>query len=302
MSIRRLLLAAALCAPTAAMSEMPVFSAQCLSNLVDADGAHTVRINGTPMDVHQFNEHYYEARMESLTISISHDGGGRDLIVNFTGPRGVNGVCTILSEAAVPAPVVPEGGAGGPDHFTVNAETRLKVRSQPSTAAPTITVLPRGAVVENLGCQQAEGRNWCHIFDGQTSGWAAAEFLVEGTGPVRAARATPVVRGAQAGHTTQRVRFPRGSTGTEFADTLAPGKSHHLVLGASSGQDLYVRIAADGPGLSYRILNPNGSALLDEVRADMEYRGQLWQSGDHVIEVINRGSGSQTFNVIIGIE
>ncbi|EEX16409.1 hypothetical protein CSE45_3935 [Citreicella sp. SE45] len=36
--------------------------------------------------------------------------------------------------------------------------------------------------------------------------------------------------------------------------------------------------------------------------SDREYRGQLSQSGDHVIEVINRGNGAQSFNVIFGIQ
>ncbi|THD82435.1 SH3 domain-containing protein [Aliigemmobacter aestuarii] len=302
MALRSFFLATALILPAAAFAEMPVFSAQCMGNYIDADRTGTVRINGAVMDVERFNKHYYQARMESLTISISHEGGGRDLIVSFTGPGGANGVCTVLGVESAAAPAAPEGGAGGPDHFTVNVDTRLKVHSQPSTSSPTVGILPTGTVVENLGCRQAEGRNWCHIADGDVSGWAAAEFLIEGTGPVRSARATPVHAGNEASHTTERVRFPRGSTGTEFADSLAPGKSHRFVVGASNGQDLYVRIAADGPGLSYRILNPNHTALLDEVRTDMEYRGQLWQSGDHVIEVFNRGGSAMSFRVIIGVE
>ena len=35
---------------------------------------------------------------------------------------------------------------------------------------------------------------------------------------------------------------------------------------------------------------------------DKEYRGQLWQSGDHVIEVVNNGSTDASYNVIFGIE
>ena len=302
MSIRKLMMATALCLPTMALAEMPVFSAQCLSNYVDSDSTGTVRINGAVMDVERFNEHYYQAQMESLIISISHEGGGRDLIVNFTGPGGVNGVCTVLGVGSTQAPAATAAGADGPDHFTVNTGTRLRVHSQPSTSSPTITALPPGAVVESLGCQQAEGRTWCHIYDGHTSGWAAAEFLAEGTGPIRSARATPVHAGQEASHTTERVRFSRGSSGTQFTDTLDAGQSHRFVLGARNGQELYFRIDADSPGLSYRILNPNHTALLGEVRADMEYRGTLWQSGDHVIEVMNRGSGAQTFKVIIGIE
>ncbi|SIS87235.1 hypothetical protein SAMN05421759_1051 [Roseivivax lentus] len=99
-----------------------------------------------------------------------------------------------------------------------------------------------------------------------------------------------------------RVSFPTGSSGTEFRDSLAPGEAKQYVLGAAAEQDLYVRVAADGSALDYQILNPDGSALLDRVSADLEYRGQLWQSGDHTVEVINRTSTGQAYSVIFGIE
>ena len=43
----------------------------------------------------------------------------------------------------------------------------------------------------------------------------------------------------------------------------------------------------------YQIFNPDGSFLLDQMGAAQEYRGQLWQSGDHVIEVINVATGNR---------
>ena len=61
------------------------------------------------------------------------------------------------------------------------------------------------------------------------------------------------------------------------------------VLGAKEGQDLRVRVIARSPEISYQVFNPDGSFLLNMIAADKPYRGQLWQSGDHVIEVINRG-------------
>jgi hypothetical protein len=33
-----------------------------------------------------------------------------------------------------------------------------------------------------------------------------------------------------------------------------------------------------------------------------EYRGQLWQSGDHVIEVIHRRRQNASYNMIFGID
>ena len=219
MSFRKFLVATALCLPTGAFAQMPVLSAQCLENLIETDATGAVRINGAPMDVREVNPNYYEARMESLTISISHDGSGGDVLVNFTGSGGANGVCQVLSVASAESAGADDGG------------------------------------------------------------------------------------GAMAGASgDERVSFAAGTSGAEFTDQLSPGESRRYVLGASNGQEFYFRVAANGPGLSYRIFNPDGSALLDEVRADTEYRGQLWQSGDHVVEVINRSGEAQTFDLIFGID
>ena len=101
---------------------------------------------------------------------------------------------------------------------------------------------------------------------------------------------------------TVRVQFPAGSTGTELSDNLAPGASRRYVLGAQNGQFLYTRVAPWNGSLDYQIFNPDNSFLLDMVPARQEYRGQLWQSGDHVIEVINRTNQTVSYNVIFGIE
>ena len=108
--------------------------------------------------------------------------------------------------------------------------------------------------------------------------------------------------GGEPATATERVRFDRGTTGTELTATLTPGSSMRYVLGAKNGQDLYVRVAARGPDIYYQIFNPDGSFLLDQMTSDKEYRGQLWQSGDHVIEVINRGQRAAAYNVIFGID
>ena len=102
--------------------------------------------------------------------------------------------------------------------------------------------------------------------------------------------------------TTERVRFDDGSTGTELTETLTSGSSVRYVLGAKKMQNLYVRVASRGPELSYQIFNPDGSFLLDQMTSAKEYRGQLWQSGDHVVEVINRGQTDAGYNVIFGID
>lgn len=91
-------------------------------------------------------------------------------------------------------------------------------------------------------------------------------------------------------------------TGTELKATLTPGSSVRYILNAKNEQFLHVHVTARGPDILYQIFNPDNSFLLDQVSADRDYKGQLWQSGDHVIEVINRGHRTTSFNVRIGID
>lgn len=101
---------------------------------------------------------------------------------------------------------------------------------------------------------------------------------------------------------TVRVRFDAGSTGAELSGHLAPGATRRYVLGARDGQFLYVRVAPWSGSLEYQIFNPDNSFLLDMISARQEYRGQLWQSGDHVVEVINRSNATVSYNVVVSID
>ena len=100
----------------------------------------------------------------------------------------------------------------------------------------------------------------------------------------------------------KRVYFEAGTSGAELTDSLLPQESRRYILGANAGQTLYVRVAANGPDMTFVIYNPDGSVLLEETSAAQEYRGELWQAGDHVIEVYNMANGAQSYNVIFGIE
>jgi uncharacterized protein YraI len=287
---------------SAANADMPVFTAQCPQGVtISADPAGNVRVNGTPASVVMFNQHYFEATAGGITFPISTEEDGSGLLVGYEPPGSAGGFCTILSEGSASMPSNSMAGAGGPDHFAVSVNGRLNVRSAPSTSAVIVGKLPSGTVVENLGCQEREGRTWCHIADGDASGWAAADFLTEASGPVRSAPATPVVSGGMASHTVERVQFPRGESGTEFSDRLEAGGSRRYVLGARSGQNIYFRLAASEPGMTYVVYNPDGSVMQPETGADREFRNGLWQSGDHTIEVYNTSNGAQSYNVIFGI-
>lgn len=100
----------------------------------------------------------------------------------------------------------------------------------------------------------------------------------------------------------QRVHFDAGESGTAKSGTLQPGTSVRYILGANNEQFLNVDVGSHGGALNYEIFNPDGTLLLDLISADLPYRGQLWQSGDHVVEVVNAGAQPVTFDIGIGID
>lgn len=79
-----------------------------------------------------------------------------------------------------------DGLMGGPDFWSVTAQSGLNLRSEPSRAAEVRAVLKEGAVLQNSGCRMAEGQRWCEVnttFDPLVSGWVAGRYLAEAAGP-----------------------------------------------------------------------------------------------------------------------
>lgn len=88
-----------------------------------------------------------------------------------------------------------DGLAGGPDFFEVRTTGggTLNLRASASAGAAVVTTLAGGTVVRNLGCRMAEGRRWCRVAtlaDPGFEGWAAGDYLVEGTDPAAAESGT----------------------------------------------------------------------------------------------------------------
>ena len=250
-----------------------------------------MKYNGQRTDgTHAINGRIFlETRFEDFACSFARNG--RRMVDFFAEGRSQNAY-------------LPQGGNGGGNQQQgnvvqvtgVSAGDTLNVRSGPGTGNRIVGALSNGTSVRNLGCQMQGNSRWCQIemmTDMRERGWVNARYL-SGQGGGQATQLPSASR-------MQRVTFSSGSTGTEFTDRLSRGTSVTYLLGARNGQDLYFRLAANSPGLSYKIFNPDGSLLLGETNAAQEYRGQLWQSGDHKIEVRNLSNRQQSFNVIFGV-
>lgn len=132
--------------------------------------------------------------------------------------------------------------------------------------------------------------------DGQVAELSVAQAADDGQGAMAGTGEIPVVSGSQ------RVQFAAGTSGAALSGTLNPNASVSYVLGAANEQFLRVNVGSRGGALDYRIFNPDGTVLLDLISSDTPYQGQLWQSGDHVVEVVNAGAQPVTFDIGMGIE
>jgi len=189
----------------------------------------------------------------------------------------------------------PSGGSPVVRVTGVAANDVLNVRAGPGTQHRIVGALGNGTSVRRLRCEAVGAARWCEIemmTDMRERGWVNARFLTDAGG--QASQLPSASR-------MQRVRFSSGTNGTELSDQLMPQASVSYILSARDGQTFYFRLAANGPNMGWRIFNPDGS-LLDEGAPSKSYRGQLWQTGDHVVEIVNRGNGAESFNVVFGLQ
>ncbi|WOI58087.1 SH3 domain-containing protein [Palleronia sp. LCG004] len=195
--------------------------------------------------------------------------------------------------------------AGGPDFLqaAVGGGNTLNLRARPSESASVVTRLINGQNVRNQGCRMSEGRRWCRVAtlaDPGYEGWAAGNFLVEGEGIAVSLPEEPP--GMSMPDAVEPVAFAPGASGARLKGRLDPGDARSYTLDARDGQFLTVQVLGQGPAISYRILNPDGTVLLDEMMSDRDYRGQLWQTGVHAVQVMNHTANVADYTVVFGIE
>ena len=78
-----------------AYPRIPMFNAICGTGIeVHGDEGGPVFIDGEETRLERFNDNYFEASHDGVTISISFNPDG-SLGLSFTGPNRANGICTL---------------------------------------------------------------------------------------------------------------------------------------------------------------------------------------------------------------
>ncbi|WP_342070018.1 SH3 domain-containing protein [Yoonia algicola] len=117
----------------------------------------------------------------TVAISMMHSGARRDEISDYTLTISISG-----GKGAIVQKDYADGLQGGPDFYlVVTAGGSLNLRADPSTGAERLARLSNGQNLQNRGCRMAEGRRWCKdatLADPGIEGWAAGDFLIEGSG------------------------------------------------------------------------------------------------------------------------
>lgn len=197
------------------------------------------------------------------------------------------------------AAALPGAGRAEADAAAAGCIAALRAQGGPE-AAGGVEVLDRSRSEAGtlVTLRDASGTVWeCLGYDdGRAEAPRAVDAAGDGSGLAGGA-------GAEDAGTTARVvvEFAPGAAAASYAGALTPGSTVRYVLDAREGQFLEVALTGDGPDLSYRIASPDGSDLLEMVGAGTAYEGQLRQSGDHMVEIVNRGAAETGYRVVFGI-
>jgi uncharacterized protein YgiM (DUF1202 family) len=262
----------------------------------DYEARTDTQYNGQRTDgTHAINGRIF-LETRSADFACSYDRSGTRMVAFFVDGQPQN--------AYLPGGGSSPGTGGMATVKGIASSDVLNVRSGPGTGFGIVGALGNGDRVRNLGCEKRGSSTWCQIemmTDMRERGWVNARYLNLGGGQATQLPSTP--SDTATGERTQRIRFAAGSSGTEFRDELPPGGSVRYLLGAKSGQMLYLLVAAQRGSTAFRLLAPSGQTMDDSGQSGRDdYRGSFYRNGDHAIIVRNTGSGRAVFNVIIGIQ
>ncbi len=99
-----------------------------------------------------------------------------------------------------------------------------------------------------------------------------------------------------------RVQFEPGTSGARYVNRLGSGEAVTYILGARDGQFLTVDLQGAVPNLDYIIYVPGGDILDQASQSSFHYEGQLYQSGEHRVEVFYNGNQGTYADFAISFE
>ncbi len=194
------------------------------------------------------NVRSYLLKDDRLYLSLMADGGTYVWARDGSTP----------SAAAVPA--APE--EGGPRNWEVTRT--LNLREQPRTAAPILATYRPGTILDNLGCQQAQGRAWCDVqrLGGGPRGYVAAEHLRPAISPDGSAAMGSDDSALRAG---QGKFDATGPLPCAFADGQPTGQCEFAVARAGGGYATVVVKKPDGRtrAIFFRMGRPIGADVAE---------------------------------------
>lgn len=172
---------------------------------------------------------------------------------------------------------------GGPD-----ARSGGEILSSDFSEAGTVVMLKDGG-----------GTVWRCIGynDGAVGELSVVEAADDGGGAMSGAQNEPT-------QSEVRVQFAAGTTGATYSHALGSSSAVSYLLGARDGQFLEVELRGNSEFLNYIIYVPGGDILYESSQAGYKYRGQLYKSGDHKVEVFYNGDVGTTgsYDIIFGIK
>lgn len=162
------------------------------------------------------------------------------------------------TSAVVPAS--PE--SGGPRNWEVTRT--LNLREQPSTFARVLETYRPGTILDNLGCQSAQGREWCDVqrFGGGARGYVAADYLRPAISPDGSAAMGPDDSALRAG---QGQFDATGPLPCAFSDSQPMGQCPFGVSRAGGGYATVIVTKSDGRtrAIFFRMGRPIGADVAE---------------------------------------
>ena len=182
--------------------------------------------------------------------------------------------------AAATVPASPENG--GPRNW--QASRTLKLREQPGASARVLATYRAGTILDNLGCQSAQGRAWCDVqrFGGGPRGYVVAGDLQPAVSPDGSAAMGPDDSALRAG---QGQFDATGPLPCAFAPSQPMGPCEFGVARAGGGYATVIVEKPDGRtrAIFFRMGRPIGA---DVAQSEGRHDFRATKQGDlHRIQV-----------------